>query len=229
MKVAIMQPYFFPYIGYFQLINAVDKFIILDEVNYIKKGWINRNYIHLAGAPFLFTLPLVNTSQNALISACMVDSNPAWKHRFLKTLRLGYARAPHFNAAFPVIEAILLCQEANLVRFLQHSLKELCDFLQIRTVIIPGTSGYDNLHLRGQERIVDICLQEGAELYINPAGGIDLYDKKLFELNHIELKFLRSRGISSGEDAVPPLSIIHLMMHHPKETIISMLGQFDLQ
>ncbi len=228
MVVAIIQPYFFPYIGYFQLINAVDKFIILDEVNYIKKGWINRNYIELAGAPFLFTLPLVNTSQNTFISACTIDPNPAWKQRFLKTLRLGYAKAPCFKVAFPVIEGILLNPEANLVRFLHQSLQQLCDFLQIQTVIIPGTSGYDNLHLWGQERIIDICRQEGAELYINPAGGIDLYDKKLFEQKHIELKFLYSARIILDESAAP-LSIIHLMMHYPKETIISMLRQFDLQ
>ncbi|MEJ7912097.1 MAG: WbqC family protein [Chitinophagaceae bacterium] len=229
MKAGIMQPYFFPYIGYFQLINAVDKFIILDEVNYIKKGWINRNYIEIAGASFLFTLPISKASQNTLISDCTIDSSSSWKHRFLKTLSLGYAKAPYFKPVFPIIEAILLHQEVNLVRFLEHSLKQLCDFLQIRTVIIPGTACYNNLHLRGQDRIVDICQQEGAEVYINPAGGVDLYNKNLFKLKHIELQFLRTHPVPADGVAKPPFSIIHLMMHHSREKITLMLGQFDLQ
>ncbi len=98
-KIAVMQPYFFPYIGYFQLINSVDKFVILDDVNYIKKGWINRNYILVNSKPCLFTIPLVKPSQNKLINETEIAFESNWKKKFLKTIETGYAKAPIFQGS----------------------------------------------------------------------------------------------------------------------------------
>src|ERR1051325_10810193 len=117
MRIAIMQPYLFPYIGYFQLINAADKFVILDDVNYINCGWINRNRILINGIDKLFTLPLKDASQNKSINAIEILADNPLKDKLLKTLELSYKKAPYFQVVFPLIQKIILNEERNLSAF----------------------------------------------------------------------------------------------------------------
>ena len=229
-KIAIMQPYFFPYIGYFQLMNSVDRFIILDDVNYINKGWINRNKFLLNGAPHSFTLPLISASQNKKISEIKIKIEINWKQKFFKTLHQAYSRAPQYNKVIPLIEVILNCQHDDLSNFLVNSLILLRDYLLINVEIVQTSRIYDNSHLKGQEKIINICKQENAANYINAIGGVNLYDRRDFELNDININFLRSRQISYaqfGANHIPWLSVLDVLMFNSTDAIKEFLLDVD--
>ena len=154
MKIAIMQPYLFPYLGYFQLIRAVDAFVVYDDVNYIQRGWINRNYILANEDSQLITLPLLRASQNKLINQIEVGG----KHKILQSLRHSYGKAPFFDTVYPVIEDCLNQSEENLASFLDYQLRRICDYLGLNPQWhISSTLEKDN-ELRGQEKILSICL-----------------------------------------------------------------------
>jgi hypothetical protein len=230
MKLAIMQPYIFPYIGYFQLISAVDKFVILDDVNFIMRGWINRNRILVNGKDHLFTIPLKKASQNKLIFECeLVEGN--WNAKFLKTIEICYNKAPFYSDCFGVISSILSTSENNLSKLLSFQLKEICNYLNIKTEIVDSSRLYSNRHLKAQEKIIDICNKESADNYYNAIGGKELYDLEEFKKNNIKLRFLRTRPqkyFQFNNDFLPFLSIIDIMMFNDKDTISGFLNEYEL-
>jgi len=134
MKVAIMQPYLFPYIGYFQLVEAVDYFVILDEVNFIKRGWINRNRILISNKEHTFTLPLQKASQNKLIKELELFKPDSSKEKLLTTIRHAYSKAPEFEGVFPVLEEIILSQENILSPYIANSIRKITNILDIKTL-----------------------------------------------------------------------------------------------
>jgi len=192
MKLAIMQPYLFPYIGYFQLIKVVDKFVILDDVNFIKKGWINRNRILVNRREYLFSVPLKHASQNKLIKDVQISNEIDWKNKLIKTIELSYKKAPYFNEVIMLIKDIILYDEDNLSKYILNSLIQLNKYLAIATKIVPTSVIYNNSHLTGQKKIIDICLQENATHYINTIGGKELYDLNIFANHGIKLSFIKS-------------------------------------
>jgi WbqC-like protein family len=231
MKIAIMQPYLFPYIGYFQLINLVDKFIFYDDVNFINKGWINRNNIGVNGKPNLFTIPLKEASQNKLINEIEILQDEKWQIRFLKTIEQNYKKAPQFHAVYPLITEIINQKERNISNFIFYSTKLICDYLDIKTTLIQSSTIYQNTNLKAQERILDICIQEKASQYINPQGGTELYDKTFFENRNIQLNFLKSFPTIYPQFSttfLPYLSIIDVLMFNKKSTINDHLVSFEL-
>lgn len=231
MKIAIMQPYIFPYIGYFQLINAVDKFIIYDDVNYINKGWINRNRILVNGNDSLFTIPLKEASQNKLINTIEVNWDAAWKSKFLKTIALSYKKAPFYADVLPLIEKTINTELTNISAVITNNLRIIAAYLDITTEIVSSSSIYVNTHLKAQERIIDICLQEKADTYINPIGGLELYDKSAFSDREMELFFIKSKPCVYPQfknEFVPWLSIIDVLMFNSKATIKEYLDNFEL-
>lgn len=231
MKIAIMQPYIFPYIGYFQLINAVDKFVILDDVNYINKGWINRNNILVNGKSNLFTIPLKDVSQNKLINEIFISDHIDWKSKFLKTIMLSYKKAPYFKIIYPIIEEIINFSITNISIFNLQALEKICQYLEIRTELIPSSSIFKNEHLKAQNKIIDICLKEKASIYINPIGGMELYNKQDFINNNLTLFFIKSSNVNYKQlanDFVPWLSIIDILMFNTNEEVKNRLLQFEL-
>ncbi|MHA1342183.1 MAG: WbqC family protein [Promethearchaeota archaeon] len=231
MKLAVMQPYLFPYIGYFQLINAVDKFVILDDVNFIKRGWINRNYILVNGKKNLFTVPLEKASQNKLIKDTYVVSDTKWKINFLKTIKFSYSRAPYFKNIYPIIQIIINNKENNLSKFIYYSLIKINEYLNIKTKIVPSSEIYRNNHLKGQYRILDICKKEKANHYINPPGGQQLYERALFEKNGIKINFIKTNYFfykQFNNEFVPNLSILDILMFNSKERIYQFLKEYRL-
>lgn len=230
MKIAIMQPYLFSYIGYFQLISAVDKFVILDDVNYINKGWINRNRILINGKEHLFSIPVKKVSQNKLICDCEL-SNDVWQKKFLKTIEISYKKAPFVNDVLPLIATIVAYKEKNLSQFILNHLKRIFDFLNLKVSIIPSSSVYKTSELKAQEKIIDICKKEHTTQYINPIGGLDLYDKNRFLQENIQLNFLKTNNITYSQNSdgfIPWLSIIDVLMFNPKDEIREMLGKYEL-
>ena len=231
MKLGIMQPYIFPYIGYFQLINAVDKFVIYDDVNFINKGWINRNRMLNNGKDSLFSIPLKEASQNKLINEIDVNWDGAWKNKFLKTLEQSYKKAPFYQEILLIIQQTLSVDGEPISKVIEHNLRLICKYLDIKTEIVSSSAIYHNTHLKAQERILDICLQEKATQYINPIGGLELYDKDFFEAKNITLNFIRSNPIEYPQfknEFVPWLSMIDVLMFNSKETIKDYLNNYNL-
>lgn len=226
-----MQPYFLPYIGYFKLISQVDTFVIYEDVNFIKKGWINRNNILVNGKQFLFTIPLKLASQNKLINEIEIDENSAWKNNLLKTIYLAYSKAPFFDEVYPVIQEIIEFQETNISKFIIYSLKRICNFLDIKTNIIISSELEKNNHLKGQEKIIEICQKLDATQYINAPGGKDLYEEKEFLNKNIILKFIDASPIIYPQfknTFIPYLSIIDVMMFNSSKTILEFLNSDNL-
>lgn len=232
MKIAIMQPYLFPYMGYFQLINAVDKFVLFDDVNYINRGWINRNRILVQGKAHLFTLPLKKAGQNNKINEIYITEKDKWSKRFLRTVETTYRKAPFFEDMFETLRRSLNCSRELLGEFVRHTLSTMCAYLEIDTAIIKTSAVYGNQDLKGQDRIVDICAKEGASEYVNAAGGQELYNRDAFDNKGISLKFIRTGDISYSQfngEFVPGLSIIDVMMFNGKEQTRKMLQNYALR
>lgn len=231
MKIAIMQPYVLPYIGYFQLINAVDKFVIYDDVNFIKKGWINRNNFLSNGKIHRFTIPLVNASQNRLIKDTYISKNNEWEADLLDTISNSYRKAPYFDVVFSVIKQILTHYEDNISNYNYNAMVLISKYLEIKTKFLFSSElNKDNL-LKGSTKILDICKVLNATDYINPIGGLDLYSKENFLKEKIELKFLKSNVIAYkqfGDEFVPWLSIIDILMFNSKTEVKKLLNEYTL-
>jgi hypothetical protein len=231
MKAAIMQPYFFPYIGYFQLLNAVDTFVVYDDVNFIKKGWINRNTILVNEKHYLFTVALKSASQNKLINEIALDDNSGWKTALLKTIHLAYGKAPFFAQVFPLIQDIIGQQETNLSKLIVYSLQKIGGYLSIETKMIISSEIEKNNSLKGQDKIIEICKKLDATHYINAIGGMALYDKTAFSDQNIILQFMQSNAIVYPQFKnafVPHLSIIDVLMFNAPEQVKPLLDQYEL-
>lgn len=224
-----MQPYLFPYLGYFQLIASVDKFVFYDDVNYINKGWVNRNNLLVNNQAHLFTIPLSAVSQNKLILETRVSPEQAWKTKLLKTIETAYRKAPHFDVVFLMISEWIAHPPEFISELNVRSTKEICEYLDITTELENSSSVYNNSELKGQHRILDICLKEKAETYINPIGGMSIYDSSLFAEKNIELLFLKTTFTPYKQYAnefVPGLSIIDYLMFLSPEDIKQKLKEF---
>lgn len=229
MKLGIMQPYFLPYIGYFQLIKAVDKYVIYDDVNFIKRGWINRNNILLDGKCFLFTLPLLEASQNKLINEIFLSEDQC---KLLKTIRTAYQKAPHFSSVFPMVEKIFGYPDRNLARYVGNSIIQIADYLQLDTEFIYSSDLKEkDCSLKGQEKILNICKITGATEYINAIGGMELYSKGCFAENNMQLSFLKTQSIEYKQlnsEFIPCLSILDVLMFNSIEQTNKLLMQYEL-
>ena len=197
MKIAIMQPYFLPYIGYFQLIHAVDKFVVYDDVQYIKGGWINRNRVLINGTDSIFTLSLKKDAHRLNINQRLLSQKAAYdKRKLLKTIEIAYGKAPYYMPVKRLLEEILKDEEQNLARFVTNSLRIICRYLDITTPFYYASSIAKDEKLKGEERIIDISKAMGAEHYINPIGGVALYSKEKFLANDITLSFLKTKDVA---------------------------------
>ena len=228
MKLAIMQPYLFPYIGYWQLINAVDTFVIYDDVNFIKKGYINRNSILSNGKAQLFTLELISASQNKLINDIEVGNN---RTKILAIIEQNYKKAPYFNEVFTMLKDILKNDEKNLAKFIGYSLELISKYLDIDTNFIYSSSLEKDNTLKGQEKILEISKLLNANKYINAIGGKELYDKYIFKKLNIELNFLETHIVEYKQfkdDFIPYLAIIDILMFNSTDESKNMLNLYKL-
>ncbi len=224
MKLAIMQPYFFPYIGYFQLIRAVDTFVIYDNIQYSKKGWVNRNRILRAGKEALISIPLKKDSDFLDIRDRRLAADFR-RERLLNQISDAYRRAPYFAEAFPIVETALRHDDDNLFRFLYHAIITVCAYLQVDTDITTSSAIPIDHTLRGQDKVLAICEHAAASHYINPIGGVSLYSREDFLHRNIQLQFLKSLPCpypQLDEPFVPSLSIIDVMMFNS----VRRIGQF---
>jgi hypothetical protein len=230
MKVAIMQPYFLPYIGYFQLIGAVDAFVLYDNIKYTKKGWINRNRYLLNDGPADFVIPIRKDSDSLNVRDRQVaeDFDPG---KLLNRLRQAYRKAPHARVVLPLLDEILRFPDRNLFGFIHHSLAELCRLLEIKTRIIVSSTLEVDHSLKSRDKVLAICGHLGADTYINAIGGVRLYSPEDFSSHGIDLRFIHPRSIrypQLGGPFVPWLSILDVLMFNSGAESMDLLTQFDL-
>ena len=231
MKIAIMQPYFFPYLGYFQLINAVDEFVIYDDIEFTKKGWINRNRILVNATDTIITLPLKKDSDFLHVNERFLSET--WdvdRKKMLNRITESYRKATYFKEVYPIVEECIMYDDRNLFNFILHSLQSLVQYLDIHTRFIVSSSIPINNQLKSSEKVKEICKQRKAKSYINPIGGIELYNKEDFKKNNLELKFHKMKNIEYnqfGNEFIPSLSIIDVMMFNNKVEVQSKLDYFD--
>lgn len=231
MKIGIMQPYFMPYIGYWQLISAVDQFVLLDDVNYIKRGWINRNKILVNGHPKLFSLPIAKASQNRFIMDTKLAFYEREKEKLLKTVALAYKKAPYFTESYTLLQKIVRNKEEDLTEYIAESIREVMHYLQMDTVLIKSSEIKKNNHLRAQDKIIEICKLLGADEYYNAIGGVGLYDAEAFKEQGIRLRFVSTEEIcykQFGNEFEKNLSVIDVMMFLPVKEIKKILCQYAL-
>ena len=231
MKIGIMQPYFFPYIGYWQLMNAVDKYVVYDDVNFIKGGWINRNRILVNGKPQYFNVQMKGASPFKLINEIEINNSEISINKNLKTIYMAYHKAPYFSKVNLLIEKILKNQTPNLAEYIFNSIKCIAEYLNIKTEIIISSKISKNNELKNQDKVIEICKKLNATEYYNAIGGMELYSFDDFRKNDITLSFLKTNDISYKQfnnEFIPNLSIIDVMMFNSQEEIKAMLNDFTL-
>lgn len=231
MIIGIMQPYFIPYIGYWQLINAVDVYVVYDDVNYIQRGWVNRNRILINGQPKYINVPLLKASQNKRINEISVDHDITLLKKNLRRIEEAYRKAPYFSEVYPIFEKIVRCKEDTLALYNLNAIKIINQYLDIRTQLILSSDLKKNNDLKGSEKIVSICCLLGATEYYNAIGGQNLYTYDKFEEKGIKLKFLKAGNIMYNQfsnNFCDNLSIIDVMMFNDKMQIKKMLQNYTL-
>ena len=231
MKLGIMQPYFMPYLGYWQLMSAVDVFVIYDDGHYRPRGWINRNRVLINGKPSYITVPLSNASPNVLIKDVSVSQETQFKDKIIKTLECSYSRADHFRDTMDLIEPTVRSDESNLVTYLMKGINEIKSYLGIDTKIVFSSEIPKRNDMGVVEKIIDICNYFGADKYYNAIGGRELYFQEDFENENIELSFLKMGDIVYSQpckEFVPQLSIIDILMFNERHDVIKMLEEYEL-
>ena len=232
MKLAIMQPYFLPYLGYFQLIASVDRFVVYDDVSYIKSGWINRNKIKVQGQASLITVPLQNGRSGVPIREGLIaGKREFWTKKMLRTVAESYTKAPFYSQIFPMFEGWLNDEIEGISELNLRIIKDVCQYVGLKTEIVPTSTVYANSNLSSVARVLNICQQERATHYINAIGGRELYSQDAFKNKGFELSFLKPvlSPYSHGKgDFIPGLSILDVLMWNQVEIILRKTQEFTL-
>lgn len=222
MILAAMQPYFFPYLGYYQLAAGAGRFVFLDDVAFIRRGFIHRNTVLLDGQPHRFTLPVAAASQNRTIAEHRFAGDFA---RFLQQLRHGYRRAPYFEGTYALVDSVCRRHGGNVARLCADSVQAVFSYLGLE--LEASFSSDIPVAGRGQERILALCHRIGADTYHNPPGGQALYSSTDFRARGVRLRFVHGKFPAypqiGREDFMPGLSMIDVLMHNPPADVARML------
>lgn len=234
MKLAIMQPYFFPYIGYWQLIHAADCFVLFDDVQYIRHGWINRNRILKPGGGWQYiVVPLKKHNGREVIKNVLVHPDNKWKDLILAQLHHYKKKARYFTETYQLVRGALFgAHEQGIAALNMSIVKALCSVLEMKKDILTSSAqqyDYANVGDAG-EWALRIAEQMGAKEYINPVGGKDLFSKEKYSASGITLSFLQSKEVIYSQlgDFIPALSIIDVLMFNGVEGTKGLLDQYTV-
>lgn len=228
MKLAVMQPYLFPYIGYFQLIHASDLFLIYDDVTYIKRGYINRNRILSRNGPARFTLPVPGASPNKLIAELRFSEDVK---KILKTIEHSYSKAPYFEKVFLIIKGVLEMENRSIASVCQKSYEDIFFYLGVKKHFKKTSELEYDRSTFARNRLITLCQKFGADCYINTPGGRKLYTKEDFSKKGVDLKFIDPLPLKYPQGAnefIPNLSIIDIMMHCSPAKVAQDLCRYKL-
>lgn len=227
-----MQPYVFPYLGYFQLIHSADVFVFYDDVNFIKKGWINRNQILLNQEAFKFTIPLIGASQNKLINEIDVFWESKFERKFLLQLEQSYKNAPHYNQVLTLLLSLFQQKPLTISDLAIASVQMVCEYIGLEKTFLKSSSLPISKELGRAERLMAITKELNSSRYINAINGQKLYDKETFQQSSIELSFLSpilDPYPQGGNDSfVPFLSILDVLMWNEKDQILSLISSYEI-
>jgi hypothetical protein len=233
MRIAIMQPYYLPYIGYFQLMSAVDVFVVYDNIQFTKKGWFHRNRILYQGKDRMFSIPISKGStsldvRDRTISGLFIKQ----RGKYMEWIRQSYGNAPFFKEVYPIVmDCFYFERSHNLFDFIFNSLGIMKDFLNIKcSMVVSSTLPIDHSK-KSQEKVISICRHTKTDLYINPIGGLGLYSSEKFKESGVDLRFLKTKNLTYkqfSETFVPNLSILDVLMFNSKEQMAILLNDFDL-
>ena len=230
MTLGMMQPYLFPYLGYFQLMNSVDKFIFYDNINFIKRGWVNRNRILIQNEAKYLTVPLKSASAFKKINELELISDDFKKLK--KKIQLAYGKAPQYDRVYPLIEECLDPGTSKISELAIGAARRVCRYLGVETPSEVSSERFGfTEEMEMAERIIAVCRHVNADTYINPVGGKDLYQKEIFQDAGVHLFFLQSGDWEYKQfknQFIPNLSIIDVMMFNPPEKINEMLNHYTL-
>ncbi len=227
-----MQPYAFPYIGYFQLIHSSDVFVFYDDVNYIKKGWINRNQILLHQEAYKFTIPLIAASQNKLIHEIPVFWESGFDLKLLQQIELSYRFAPNVVEVINIIKQIFLEKPNNISELAISSILKICDYIGLKRTFIRSSTLGISKELGRAERLIAITKSFSSNKYVNAINGQELYNKEFFKEAGVDLGFLSGQitpySQGNSPEFVPYLSIIDILMWNSKEEILSLISSYEI-
>lgn len=251
MKLAVMQPYFFPYLGQFQLISAADEYVVYDQVQYIKKGWIDRNQlIANYGEQRVYIRPVLKkpSTSGFLISEVKISSSDQWRRKLTKYIWHTYRRAAHFEEIYPFLEALINFRPENLSEFNFYAIQKICDLLRIETKILFNPPEFleverdleklvndyqksDPLLDRRQVRVIEFCKKRRSSHFINSIGGLHLYKRAAFKRQGLDLSLIKCKSITYSQfkqsDFVANLSIIDVLLHNGVERTIELLSEYE--
>ncbi|KQQ57281.1 hypothetical protein ASF84_09015 [Pseudomonas sp. Leaf127] len=230
--IAMMQPYLFPYLGYFQLINRADVFILGDDLQFIRAGWVNRNRILSNGQPRLLTFPVKKDHFNLpIMQRRLADDFDTEAGRLVNLIEQSYRKAPYFAEVMPLIERLIRFPQHNLALYAENALRELCAWLRITTPILRGSDlKLASCHNK-QDRVINIARTFSATTFLNPIGGFDLYERDLFARNGLLLRFFTMNPVrypQFGQHFVDNLSIIDVLMFNSVEQTRALLDRFTI-
>ncbi len=229
MIVGSNQPYLFLYIGYWQLMNLADTYVISDSMQYISKGYINRNYIQVNHNRHLFTLSAAGVHAETLINEVKVGNN---RKKLVKSVFHSYKKAPHFDTVYPFVESLLLYEEDNMARYVGHTMEGVAHYLDMKAEFIYLSELQGETTLMAEDRTVDICKRLDADYYINAIGGQQLYNKDRFLKEGITLQFLKTNENLCYQqfngEFISNLSIIDVLMFNTKDEIKQLLQEYTL-
>lgn len=227
-----MQPYLFPYLGYFQLLQSSDIFVFYDDVNFIKNGWINRNRVLNQGKPLYLTIPVNNASSNIKINEVKSTVDPKWSEKIDKQITQLYGKAPYYSEVRPVVMSVLSSGDQYISEMASRSIQAICSYLdypkefKTSSVSFPDTIGMDRA-----DRLIDICKRLDCSMYVNLAGGRELYQKEYFSRNGVDLSFVDSslpEYKQFNHPFVSGLSIIDVLMFNDKKTVLELFKDYRL-
>jgi hypothetical protein len=231
-KIAVMQPYIFPYIGYFQLIYSVDTFIFYDDVSFIKGGWINRNNFLMNDEKKLITFSCTGISSNREINEVKVNLKDKKNLKIIKSIEQNYKKAPYFSDVFPLVLSVFNKNRKNIGNLAADSVEEISLYLELNTSFKYSSIEHsESKNMNKAERLIHICGKEKSDYYINAIGGQEIYDKTYFKQRGIHLDFLKpviTEYVQFGDEFVPYLSIIDVLMFNSKEVVLKMIKKYKL-
>lgn len=233
MRLGIMQPYFLPYLGYWQLLNAVDIFVIYDNIEFSKRGWFHRNNILLNGQPKMFSIPLKKDSDSLHVrERYLATESQKDISKILGQIRSAYSKAPLFSAVYPLVEECFNYSSTNLFDYINHSIRKVCNYLDISTSLVVSSQLAIDHDLKAQNKVLAICKDLQATEYVNVISGESLYQKEEFARFGILLKFIKMQEIGYTQfsnEFVPNLSIIDVMMFNQISEIQDLLAKYSLK
>lgn len=230
--IAMMQPYLFPYLGYFQLIAAADVFVLGDDLQYIRSGWVNRNRILNNGEAKLMTFPLKKDSfELPIMKRQLCDNFSDEADRLVNLISQSYRKAPYFDQVMPFLERLIRFPQTNLGVYTEHTIRELCAYLHILTPILRGSDLELVSCLDKQDRVINVSRVFTATTFLNPIGGVELYDRNHFARQGLLVRFFKMDPIvypQLTQSFVPSLSIIDVLMFNSVEQIQAMLACYSV-